>query len=108
MAHSLVPTAPLGLYNPEDDRDACGVGFVAELNKVPTRACVVDAIEALRRMTHRGACGCEVNTGLASLLCFVWSAGLWPVAQRERQVICGPATQLVPVQQGCGVVALCI
>jgi len=45
---------------------------------VPTRACVVDAIEALRRMTHRGACGCEVNTGVASLLCFAWSAGLWP------------------------------
>ena len=63
MAHNLIPEAPLGLYNPEDDRDACGVGFIAELDKVPTRACVVDAIEALRRMTHRGACGCEVNTG---------------------------------------------
>ena len=64
MAHNLIPEAPLGLYNPEDDRDACGVGFIAELDKVPTRACVVDAIEALRRMTHRGACGCEVNTGV--------------------------------------------
>ena len=64
MAHNLIPESPLGLYNPEDDRDACGVGFIAELDKVPTRACVVDAIEALRRMTHRGACGCEVNTGV--------------------------------------------
>lgn len=67
MAHNLIPEAPLGLYDPEDDKDACGVGFVAELDKVPTRACVVDAIEALRRMTHRGACGCEVNTGTLSL-----------------------------------------
>ena len=42
---------------------ACGVGFIAELNKVPTRSCVVNALEMLLRMTHRGACGCEVNSG---------------------------------------------
>lgn len=40
-----------------------GVGFIAELDKRPTRSCVVNALEMLLRMTHRGACGCEVNSG---------------------------------------------
>lgn len=60
--HSDVPEAQ-GLFNPENDKDACGVGFVAELSKVPTRKTVKDSLEMLVRMTHRGACGCEPNTG---------------------------------------------
>ena len=52
-----------GSFRPAGDRDACGVGFVGELNKTPTRGNVVQALEMLVRMTHRGACGCEENTG---------------------------------------------
>ena len=64
QAHAATPAGHLGLYTPsESDRDACGVGFVAELDRGPTRACVTDALEALERMAHRGACGCEANTG---------------------------------------------
>ena len=66
-AHNTVPEAR-GLYDPANDRDACGVGFIAELDKVPTRSCVVNALEMLLRMTHRGACGCEVNSGAAPWL----------------------------------------
>ena len=62
MAHNTVPEAR-GLYDPANDSDACGVGFIAELDKGPTRSCVVNALEMLLRMTHRGACGCEVNSG---------------------------------------------
>ncbi|KIZ01899.1 glutamate synthase (NADPH/NADH) [Monoraphidium neglectum] len=40
-----------------------GVGFVGELSKQPSRRCVTDALKMLERMTHRGACGCEENTG---------------------------------------------
>lgn len=60
--HSEIPEAR-GLYNPENDKDSCGVGFIGELTKRPSRRCIEDAIEMLRRMTHRGACGCEENTG---------------------------------------------
>jgi len=60
--HTAVPEAQ-GLFDPAGDRDACGVGFVGELNKTPTRGNVVQALEMLVRMTHRGACGCEENTG---------------------------------------------
>lgn len=65
MAHSAVPPAK-GLFNPENDKDSCGVGFVGQLNRRPSRSCVVDALEMLKRMAHRGACGCEANTGKAT------------------------------------------
>ncbi|KAL0054356.1 hypothetical protein WJX82_007542 [Trebouxia sp. C0006] len=61
-AHSAIPKAA-GLFNPANDKDACGVGFVGELNREPSRQCVTDALEMMLRMSHRGACGCEENTG---------------------------------------------
>lgn len=60
--HSDIPEAK-GLFNPENDKDACGVGFVADLSKEHSRKTVSDALEMLVRMKHRGACGCEENTG---------------------------------------------
>ncbi|XP_011076008.1 glutamate synthase 1 [NADH], chloroplastic isoform X1 [Sesamum indicum] len=62
-ALSQVPEKPLGLYDPSFDKDSCGVGFVAELSGESSRKTVTDAVEMLVRMTHRGACGCETNTG---------------------------------------------
>ncbi|KAK6925989.1 Glutamate synthase, alpha subunit, C-terminal [Dillenia turbinata] len=62
-AFSNVPEKPLGLYDPRFDKDSCGVGFVAELSGEGSRKTVTDAIEMLVRMTHRGGCGCETNTG---------------------------------------------
>lgn len=63
MALSEIPQERLGLYDPSLDKDACGVGFVAELSGKASRKTVTDAIEMLVRMSHRGACGCETNTG---------------------------------------------
>ncbi|KAK3134883.1 hypothetical protein QOZ80_5BG0411960 [Eleusine coracana subsp. coracana] len=60
---SKVPESSIGLYNPSFERDSCGVGFIAELSAEPSRKTVDDAIEMLERMSHRGACGCEKNTG---------------------------------------------
>lgn len=67
--HSAVPPSS-GLFNAQDSfKDACGVGFVGELSGVGNRRTIVDALEMLRRMAHRGACGCEAATGvLADLL----------------------------------------
>eukprot|EP00898_Chlorokybus_atmophyticus_P003594 jgi/Chlat1/4235/Chrsp27S04246 len=62
MSHSAIPKAA-GLFNPEEDKDACGVGFIADLDKKYTRATVQDALNMLIRMAHRGACGCEKETG---------------------------------------------
>eukprot|EP00879_Flechtneria_rotunda_P031878 GHRR01034932.1.p1 GENE.GHRR01034932.1~~GHRR01034932.1.p1 ORF type:complete len:140 (-),score=7.00 GHRR01034932.1:318-737(-) len=64
-AHSAIPPAQ-GLFDPANDKDACGVGFVANLSKGASRACVTDALKMLARMSHRGACGCEENTGICA------------------------------------------
>jgi glutamate synthase (NADPH/NADH) large chain len=54
---------PTGLYSPEFEHDACGVGFVAHIKGKPSRQIIDDADRMLRHMDHRGACGCEENTG---------------------------------------------
>jgi glutamate synthase (ferredoxin) len=59
------PVAPAsqGLYDPSHEHDACGVGFVVDLKGRKSRAIVRDAIRVLLNLQHRGACGCEKNTG---------------------------------------------
>ena len=52
-----------GLYDPASEKDSCGVGFVADMKGRPSREIVLEAYHALRRMDHRGGCGCEANTG---------------------------------------------
>ena len=52
-----------GLYDPAHEHDACGVGFVADLKGRKTHMIVEKAIEVLLNLEHRGACGCEKNTG---------------------------------------------
>ncbi|QDU86731.1 Ferredoxin-dependent glutamate synthase 1 [Pirellulimonas nuda] len=51
-----------GLYDPAFEHDSCGVGFIAHIKGKPSHQIVVDSEELLRRMDHRGACGCESNT----------------------------------------------
>src|ERR1700712_2588050 len=52
-----------GLYSPEFERDACGIGFVANIKGNKNHQIVSDALTVLENMEHRGACGCESNTG---------------------------------------------
>ena len=52
-----------GLYDPENEHDACGVGFVVDLKGRKTHKLVRDGLTALINLDHRGACGCENNTG---------------------------------------------
>ncbi len=52
-----------GLYQQEFEHDACGIGFRAHLKGVKSHSIVTDAIQMLERMDHRGACGCDPNTG---------------------------------------------
>ena len=52
-----------GLYDPAKETENCGVGFVAHIKGTASHQIVLDADHILRRMEHRGACGCETNTG---------------------------------------------
>ncbi|HEY7870184.1 MAG TPA: hypothetical protein VIF59_13195, partial [Methylomirabilota bacterium] len=61
-AHPGPPPAQ-GLYDPAHEHDACGVGFVVDIKGRPSHAIVAQALTVLKNLLHRGACGCEVNTG---------------------------------------------
>ncbi|MES2520085.1 MAG: glutamate synthase large subunit [Bacteroidota bacterium] len=52
-----------GLYRKEFEHDACGIGFVANMKGRKSHKVVADAIQMLIRMDHRGACGCDPNSG---------------------------------------------
>jgi len=52
-----------GLYSSKFEHDACGIGFVANIKGNKSHQHVADALTVLENMEHRGACGCESNTG---------------------------------------------
>ena len=52
-----------GLYDPAHEHDACGVGFVVHIKGEKSHQIVEQAITVLENLDHRGACGCEENTG---------------------------------------------
>src|SRR5687768_1614580 len=52
-----------GLYDPQFEHDACGIGFVASIKGNKSHQHISDALTVLENMEHRGACGCENNTG---------------------------------------------
>src|SRR5215212_11312293 len=58
-------TAPpaQGLYDPSAEHDACGVGFVVHIKGRRSHGIVRKALQVLVNLQHRGACGCEANTG---------------------------------------------
>ncbi len=52
-----------GLYDPQTEHDSCGLGFVAHMKGKKSHEIVDNAITILKNLIHRGACGCEENTG---------------------------------------------
>lgn len=59
----LVSRQSEGLYDPSFEHDACGIGFVANIKGNKSHQHIADALTVLENMEHRGACGCEANTG---------------------------------------------
>ncbi len=52
-----------GLYDPANEHDACGVGFVANMTGIRSHDIILKGLEILVNLTHRGACGCDALTG---------------------------------------------
>ena len=57
-----VPPAQ-GLYDPAQEHDACGIGFVASIRGEKSHDIIRDGIQVLLNLAHRGACGCDAETG---------------------------------------------
>src|SRR5579871_4825879 len=51
-----------GLYDPRNEHDACGMGFVASVRGEKSHEIIRKGIEVLMNLTHRGACGCDPET----------------------------------------------
>ncbi len=52
-----------GLYDPQFEHDSCGIGFVVNIKGKESNEIVRQALTVLVNLNHRGACGCETNTG---------------------------------------------
>ena len=53
----------IGLYDSQYEKDACGVGLIADLKNIPTHQTVENGITILKNLMHRGATGGDPETG---------------------------------------------
>jgi glutamate synthase domain-containing protein 2/glutamate synthase domain-containing protein 1/glutamate synthase domain-containing protein 3 len=62
VSHAFFPRKQ-GLYDPSFEHDSCGVGFIVNIKGKKTHSIVRDGLKILENLTHRGACGCDPQTG---------------------------------------------
>ncbi|PYV40491.1 MAG: glutamate synthase large subunit [Acidobacteria bacterium] len=63
MTHRVGLPPKQGLYDPQFEKDSCGVGFVANMDGTRSNQIIRQALEVLLSLSHRGACGCDPETG---------------------------------------------
>ncbi|MBK7251326.1 MAG: glutamate synthase large subunit [Gammaproteobacteria bacterium] len=97
----LGPPPRQGLYDPAFERDACGVGFVVDIKGRKSHAILAQAIQVLRNLDHRGACGCEVNTGDGAGVLMQMPHAFLKEACRKSSILLPE-----PGHYGCGLVFL--
>jgi glutamate synthase (ferredoxin) len=97
----LGPPVKQGLYDPRFEHDACGVGFVVDIRGRKSHAILRQALEVLKNLDHRGACGCEANTGDGAGVLVQMPHALLAEACRKLRF-----TLPAPGQYGCGLVFL--
>ena len=73
----LHPPSRQGLYDPALEHDACGVGFVANIRGERSHDLIHKGIEVLCNLEHRGACGCDPDTGDGAGLVIQQPDALW-------------------------------
>ena len=61
--HNAASFADFPLYDRRTEHDACGIGFVVNLGGEKTHEIIAKGIEVLVNLAHRGACGCDPETG---------------------------------------------
>jgi len=64
-AHPVIGGLPSaqGLYHPDLEHDACGIGFVSHVQGKASHDIIAKGIQVLINLAHRGACGCDPETG---------------------------------------------
>src|SRR5438552_10608735 len=57
------PPAKQGLYDPRNEHDACGLGFIAHIKGQKSHAIITQGLQILKNLTHRGATGADPLQG---------------------------------------------
>ena len=86
-------TPAQGLYDPRNEHDSCGVGFICQIKGVATHQTVSDALRMLENMDHRGACGCEENSGDGAGILVRMPDAFFRRVCRERGILLPPLGQ---------------
>jgi glutamate synthase (ferredoxin) len=80
------PPPRTGLYDPQFEHEACGVGFVVNIKGRKSHGIIQQALQALLNLDHRGACGCEANTGDGAGILIQTPHEFLKLVAREAQV----------------------
>ena len=88
-----------GLYDPSNERDACGFGFVVDTQGRKSNKILRNAIQVLKNLDHRGACGCEVNTGDGAGVLMQMPHAFLKVAAKQAHI-----TLPEPGEYACGLI----
>lgn len=60
---NLLKSKKSGLYDSKNDKDSCGIGFVANIFDIPSREIVENGLKILGNLTHRGAVSADPKAG---------------------------------------------
>jgi len=95
------PPGRQGLYDPANERDACGLGFIAHIKGQKSHAIVTQALSILKNLTHRGATGADPLQGDGAGI-------LIQLPDRFLRKVCGAQGLTLPAigQYGVGMVFL--
>ncbi|MCB0012472.1 MAG: glutamate synthase subunit alpha, partial [Anaerolineales bacterium] len=91
-ANRFLPAAQ-GLYDPAQERDACGMGFVVDIAGVPAHEIVAQALTVLHNLSHRGAAGSEKNSGDGAGILLQIPDRFFRAIWQEMGVVLPPAGQ---------------
>ena len=75
-----------GLYDPQFEHDSCGVGFVVNIKGKKSHKIIRDALTVLINLNHRGACGCEANTGDGAGILMQIPHGFFKEVSRKEKI----------------------
>ncbi len=95
------PPPKQGLYDPQFEHEACGVGFVVNIKGAKSHRIIRQALQVLLNLDHRGACGCEANTGDGAGILIQTPHEFLKLVSKEARV-----TLPAPGQYGVGMVFL--
>jgi len=87
---------PGGLYDPRNEHDACGIGFVANITGEPKHNIVRSALKAVSELVHRGACDADAKTGDGAGI-------LMQICHEFFRQVCDPESVKIPAEDNFGV-----